>query len=95
MLGVFGLALEVTVGRVRFAVMYLLFAFVAVLLHGLNSTSFAVQLRHSLVEHDGEVIQHFFPMVDRHGPLFGRLTDRHVNDLQGRLLVRGKSSDYA
>ncbi len=31
--------------------------------------------RQSVLEHDGEVVQRFSPLRDRHGPLLGRLVD--------------------
>ncbi len=38
--------------------------------------------RQSVLEHDGEVVQRFSPLRDRHGPLLGRLVDGQVHELQ-------------
>lgn len=51
-----------------------------------RGTLFAGQFRHPVLEHDGEVVQRRFAVANRQCPPFRRLADRHVHQLQRRLL---------
>jgi hypothetical protein len=54
---------------------------------GAKGTLFASQFSHLLLEHNREVIQGFFPVVNWHCPFFGGFAYRHKNQFDGRILV--------
>ena len=54
----------------------------------LDFLSLVELLRHSIFEHDREVIQCFFPFWNWHRPFLGGFVDRHVYQLQRRITIR-------
>ena len=56
---------------------------VRIFVSGEHGTLFAGEFGHPVLEHDGKVVQRLFPVPNRHRPTPGRLTNRHVNQLQG------------
>ena len=53
-----------------------------------QGTLFASEFRQASLEHDGEVVQRLFPVPNRHRPSLRRLANCHIDQLQGRVLVR-------
>jgi len=69
--------------------------------HTIRAQHLLVQFRHAVFVHNGEVIQGWLPVVNRHRLLLRGLMNRHVNQLQSRpfvginFAVLGKLADHA
>ena len=54
----------------------------------------SLQGRHPFRPQNREVVQGFAPVMNRHGPLLGRLPQREKQQLQRRLFVGESAADF-